>query len=157
MRRAIFAVVFLFFIPFASLPGDASSSPCSSSLFPPFIASGVKPNILIILDNSQSMDEDFYGNAVGSYALSSKSVQARQALQNLVTSFQNIANIGVMTFGLPGDVSKNYYVYNAMPFASNNPNSYCQSVYIGRSTGMRRLLHEPERHCLGSSLRCRMS
>jgi hypothetical protein len=32
----------------------------------------VKPNILIIVDNSNSMDEDFYGNAVGSYSPSSK-------------------------------------------------------------------------------------
>jgi len=28
----------------------------------------VKPNILIIVDNSNSMDEDFYGNAVGSFS-----------------------------------------------------------------------------------------
>jgi len=32
---------------------------------------GRKPNVLIILDNSNSMDEDFYGNAVGSYATGS--------------------------------------------------------------------------------------
>ena len=49
------------------------------------------------------MDEDFYGNAVGSYALSSKSVVARQALQNMVTELQSQANVGIMTFGLPSD------------------------------------------------------
>ncbi len=125
MRRAIFTVIFLFFLPLAFLPGDVSGAPCSNSFMPPFVASGVMPNILIILDNSQSMDEDFYGNAVGSYASVSKSVQARTALQSLVTSLQSIANVGVMSFELPGDTAKNWYVYNSMPFASNNPNSYC--------------------------------
>jgi type IV pilus assembly protein PilY1 len=71
------------------------------------------------------MDEDFYGNAVGSYSPASKTVVAKQALQSLVTDLQNKANVGVMTFNLPSDVSKSWYVHNAMPFASYNPNSYC--------------------------------
>ena len=71
------------------------------------------------------MDEDFYGNAVGSYALASKSVVARQALQNLVTELQNQANVGIMSFALPGDKVTYWYVHNAMPFASYNPASYC--------------------------------
>ena len=36
----------------------------------------------------------FYGNAVGSFASSSKSVIARQALQNLVAQIQDQANVG---------------------------------------------------------------
>ena len=126
MRRAIFIVIFLFFLPLAFLPGDVScTTPCGGSLVPPFIANGVKPNILIILDNSQSMDEDFYGNAVGSYSPASKTVVAKQALQSLVTTLQETANVGVMTFGLPSDVSKSYYIHNSFPFASYNSNSYC--------------------------------
>ena len=71
------------------------------------------------------MDEDFYGNAVGSFSSSSKSVVARQALQNLVAQIQDQANVGIMTFGLPSDTANNYYVHNAMPFASYNPNCIC--------------------------------
>ena len=37
-----------------------------------FIRGSVKPNVLIILDNSNSMDEDFFGNAVGSWSTGSK-------------------------------------------------------------------------------------
>ena len=105
MRRALVIVILFSFFPLAFMPGDVYGSACSNSLYPPFIASNVKPNILIILDNSQSMDEDFYGNAVGSYASASKSVVARQALQNMVTELQSQANVGIMTFGLPSDTS----------------------------------------------------
>lgn len=126
MRRVIFVAMFLFFFPLALLPGDVSGgSACSGSLDPPFIATGVKPNILIILDNSNSFDEDFYGNAVGSYATSGKSVVARQSLQTIVNDLQQKANVGIMTFSLPSDV-QSYNLHNSMPFASYNPNSYCK-------------------------------
>ena len=125
MRRATLNFILFSFFSLAFIPGDVHGSACSNSLYPPFIASNVKPNILIILDNSQSMDEDFYGNAVGSYGSTSKSVVARQALQNMVTELQNQANVGIMTFGLPSDTSNNWFVHNAMPFASYNPKSYC--------------------------------
>ncbi len=124
MRRAIFMVIVLSFFPLAFLPGDLSGGACSNSLSPPFIASGVKPNILIILDNSNSFDEDFYGNAVGSWSPASKSVVARAALQSVVTSLQDKADVGIMTFGLPSDTTQ-MQIHNAMPFASYNPNSYC--------------------------------
>ncbi len=48
---------------------------------PPFISNQAKPNVLIILDNSNSMDEDFYGGAVGSFSPASKSEMARSYLK----------------------------------------------------------------------------
>ena len=129
MKRATLIFILFSFFPLALLPGDVSgTSPCSNSLTPPFITSGVKPNILIILDNSQSFDEDFLGNAVGSYSPVSKSVVARQQLQTVVTNLEGKANVGIMTFSLPSDVGNNWYVHNAMPFASYNPNSYCPNA-----------------------------
>ncbi|MGA2936672.1 MAG: hypothetical protein ABSF52_06170 [Syntrophobacteraceae bacterium] len=125
MKRALAIFALFSFFPLAFLPGDVSGQPCSNSIVPPFIASGVLPNILIILDNSNSMDEDFYGNAVGSYSPVSKSVVARQALQNVVNNLQSTANVGVMTYTLPSNTSNNYFIHNAMPFASYDPNSYC--------------------------------
>jgi type IV pilus assembly protein PilY1 len=116
-------MIFSFF-SLAFLPGDVSGGSCSNSLSPPFIATGVKPNILIILDNSNSMDEDFYGNAVGSYSPASKTVVAKQALQKVVQDLQGKANVGIMTYSLPGDIVA-MQIHNAMPFASYNPNSYC--------------------------------
>lgn len=124
----LLVLVCLFQVPI--LPGEspgAGSSPCSNSLSPPFIAQGAKPNILIILDNSNSMDEDFYGNAVGSYDPTSKSAYAKQALQNLVTQLKDKANVGLMTYNLPSNIEK-AYLYNDYYFASYNPTkSYCEN------------------------------
>src|SRR5208337_2272375 len=61
----------------------------------------VTPNVLIILGNSNSSDEDFVGNAVGSYSPNSKSVSGRLALINLINTYSNVMNIGLMTFRLP--------------------------------------------------------
>jgi hypothetical protein len=74
------------------------------------------------------MDEDFYGNAVGSYSPASKTVVAKQALRNVVSALQDKANVGIMTYGLPGDVGK-MQIHNAMPFASFNPASYCPNPH----------------------------
>jgi hypothetical protein len=127
MKRALVIAMLFSFFALAFIPGDVSGGPCSNSLSPPFISSGVKPNILIVLDNSNSFDEDFYGNAVGSYSSASKSVIARLALQNLVTELQTKANVGIMTFTLPGDVTSSN-LHNSMPFASYDPASYCPNA-----------------------------
>jgi hypothetical protein len=59
-----------------------------------------KPNILIMLDNSNSMDEDFYGNAVGSFASTSKSVVGRKAIRNIIDQFKNKLRMGLMTYNI---------------------------------------------------------
>ncbi len=124
MKRAVVTVMLFSFFSLAFLPADVLGGACSNSLYPPFIQTGVIPNILIILDNSNSMDEDFYGNAAGSYSPASKTVVAKQALQNVVTDLQSKANVGIMTYSLPNDLVA-MQIHNAMPFASYNPNSYC--------------------------------
>ncbi len=81
------------------------------------------PNVLIILDNSQSMDEDFVGNVVCPWATGSRLVEAKRALQGIVNQYIGQMNIGLMTFNLPA-VSA-YYEHNSPYFVSYNPQSYC--------------------------------
>ena len=130
----------ILFSPIAFLLGRVwGAGPCSNSLIPPFISTGVKPNILIILDNSNSMDEDFYGNAVGSYLVLPtvgaiiQQVGDRQAGaskpgdrtpeqgdgRDYVISLANIWRGQQLRF------QSCSYIHNALPFASYNPNSYC--------------------------------
>lgn len=101
---------------------------------PPFVEVGMKPNVLIVLDNSNSMDEDFSGNGVGSYyyksnSVSSKSISARVAIQNILTTNKNSLRAGLMTFQL-GGVSY-YYIHNSPYFASYDPQSYCPNKDAG--------------------------
>ncbi len=91
---------------------------------PPFITQNVKPNIIIILDNSNSMDEDFYGNAVGSYASNSKSVVAKKALRNLISLYKDKLRVGLVTYRLSSDVRR-YNIHNSFYFVSYDPKSYC--------------------------------
>ena len=113
----VFLAVALFTI---SLPqSTANSASCS---VPPFIRAGTKPNVLIILDNSNSMDEDFYGEAVGSYSPDSKSVVAKNALKGIIDQYQEEMRVGLMTYRLPSGVSA-YNLQNSPYFASYGPRS----------------------------------
>jgi type IV pilus assembly protein PilY1 len=83
----------------------------------------VKPNVLIVLDNSNSMDEDFYGNAVGSYSTGSKSVEGKRVLNTLVNAYANSMRLGLMTYRLkPVYIA---YLLNSAYFVSYDPLSYC--------------------------------
>ncbi len=83
----------------------------------------VPPNVLIILDNSNSMDEDFYGNGVGSYAPGSKSVEGKRVLNRLVNTYVDAMRIGLMTYLLPSVTAG--YIANSALFVSYEPKSYC--------------------------------
>ncbi len=92
--------------------------------YPPFLLGNVKPNVLIILDNSNSMDEDFFGEAVGSYSPASKSVVAKKILRSLIDKYKDKLRVGLMTYRLPRRVEKDY-LHNSLYFTSYNPISYC--------------------------------
>ena len=86
-------------------------------------AVSAKPNVLLILDNSNSMDEDFLGNAVGSFSPNSKSVVGKKILIDLINAYVNSMRIGLMTYRLPS--SSKQYLHNSAYFPSYEPKSYC--------------------------------
>ena len=68
---------------------------------PPLVdisAAAGKPNILMVLDNSNSMDEAETGAAVGSDSLSSKSEIARNALKTMITTYGSASRMGLMAY-----------------------------------------------------------
>ncbi|HET6459359.1 MAG TPA: PilC/PilY family type IV pilus protein [Syntrophales bacterium] len=83
----------------------------------------LKPNVLIILDNSNSMDEDFVGNAICSWATGSRSVEGRRQLLNVVNANANNMRIGLMSFRLPA--ASKWYLHNGPYFVSYNSKSWC--------------------------------
>jgi len=86
------------------------------------------PNVLFILDNSNSMDEDFVGNCVCSWATGSRSVEGKRALISLINTYVNQMRIGLMTYELPA--SSKYQLHNMVYFASYEPKSYCPNPPI---------------------------
>jgi type IV pilus assembly protein PilY1 len=88
-------------------------------------ATRANPNVLIILDNSNSMDEDFYGNAVGSFSPASKTVVGKKALRNIIDQLKDKLRVGLMTYRLSGVSAQ--YLHNSQYFVSYDPKSYCPS------------------------------
>lgn len=108
-----------------------AASEATYSIIPPYLSAPIMPNVLIILDNSNSMDEDMDGNAIGSYNCTntsdpnscSRSVLARTTLANIINTYANKMNIGLMTYNLPS-VAKDQ-LHNNFYFASYDPHNYC--------------------------------
>jgi len=126
MRKvcSIFVIsILLLFIFYKDSPATAMRDYCA---IPPFVTlNPPKTNVLIIFDNSNSMDEDFYGNAVGSYSPASKSVVGKKALRDIVERFKDEFRMGLITYKVSG-VSA-YHIHNSPYFVSYEPKSYCPS------------------------------
>lgn len=78
--------------------GHALSAPLNLSQVPLFVTTGTKANVLLILGNSNAMDEDPTGLAVGSANSSSRSEIARTAARSLVSNYTGQINMGLMAY-----------------------------------------------------------
>jgi hypothetical protein len=112
----------LLLFSFAPAYGETAPGGGEEELF----SGAVKANVLIILDNSNSMDEDFSGNAVGSWDADSKAAAGKRVLNNLVGTYANIMRIGLMTHRLPSTVNR-WYIANTYYFVSYEPKSFCEN------------------------------
>lgn len=92
------------------------------SQVPLFLTSNAVPNVLVMYGNSNSMDEDATGQAVGSANSNSKSEIARAAIKNLVSSYQGKINLGLMAYA-QNNISLND-LYNGPYDPSYNPANY---------------------------------
>lgn len=92
---------------------------------PPLITNlgaGDKPNVLVVLDNSNSMDENEFGQAVGSNNASSKSEVARGAVKSLVSTFNGKIRMGLMAY--QQSAMTKYQLHNAFYDVSFDPANY---------------------------------
>ncbi len=85
----------------ACLPNAyAGGNNLNYTAIPPLISSsgGDVPNVLVVLDTSNSMDEAPDGHAVGSDNAGSKSEIARNAVKNIISSNQGRIRMGLMAY-----------------------------------------------------------
>jgi type IV pilus assembly protein PilY1 len=103
--------------------------PLSLSNTPLFTTSASKPNILVVLDNSNSMDEDATGAAVGSASADSKSEIARSVIRvQMIPSYLGSINLGLMAYEQQNVIKQ--YLHNSPYDASFNPTNY-DPTYTG--------------------------
>jgi hypothetical protein len=117
LSHALWGIAFgLFFLVLAAPAAADEESLFSAS-------ASIQPNVLLILDNSNSMDEDFLGNCVTSWATGSRSVEGKKALINVVNTYVDSMRLGLMSYRLP-QASK-YHLHNSLYFATYQQKAYC--------------------------------
>ena len=88
---------------------------------PLYLVSG-KANVLVVLDNSNSMDEDASGAAVGSNSPNSKSEVARGVVRTLTDNYKNRIHMGLMRYKQNNPSGS--YLHNSPYDASYDPATY---------------------------------
>src|SRR5574343_427646 len=97
-------------------------TPLALAQAPLFVLTSGKANVLLIMDNSNSMDEDASGAAVGSDNPNSKSEIARSLARSLGGTYANKINMGLMAYK-QGTNSK-YHLHNSPYDVSYDPANY---------------------------------
>ena len=96
---------------------------------PLFTTTSSRPNILVVVDNSNSMDEDATGAAVGGASSFSKSEIARGVIRDqLIPTYLGRINLGLMAYEQQNVIHR--YLHDAAYDASFNPSNY-DSTYSG--------------------------
>lgn len=122
-RKFVFAPISTLLLLFSLSSLLHAGGPTPPSGEEVLFSGSVKPNVLIILDNSNSMDEDIYGNGVGSWSVASKTFHGKRILGQLVNAYSGSMRLGLMTYQLPSVTAA--YIANGAYFVSYDPRSYC--------------------------------
>lgn len=107
---------------------EASASLLSFTNVPLFLVSNATPNIMIIYGNSNSMDEQADGQAVGSASIVSKSEISRTAVKVVINANLLRFNMGLSAYGQTGVLAQD--LSNSPYDISYNP-SYYNPIWIG--------------------------
>ncbi len=88
----------------------------------PLFLVNARSNVLVVLDNSNSMDENAAGAAVGSAAATSKSEIARGVVRLLTDKYQSRVNMGLMAYRTDSPAS--YQLHNSPYDVSYDPANF---------------------------------
>ncbi len=108
----------------------------SFATVPLFVTTPVLPNVLVIMDNSQSMDGTMAGKLIAGDDPSTRGNIGRAVIRNTITSFRTVFNWGLMTYTVTGAQLLNTYAYflGCIPSSINGePNDRCLNGVIGKS------------------------
>lgn len=98
------------------------------SQVPLFVTTTEKANVLLTLDNSNSMDEDATGQAVGSEDSNSKSEIARSVARSIASAYLNKINLGLMAY--KQNTPSSYALHNS-PYDVSYDSANYNSSYSG--------------------------
>lgn len=92
--------------PLAALPQTVNFAQA-----PLFLGTSVKPNVLVVYDNSQSMDGTMAGRLIAGDDPTTRGNIARQVLRDTITAYRNSFQWGLASFGLANRSLRTTYAY----------------------------------------------
>jgi type IV pilus assembly protein PilY1 len=120
-----------------------AAPPFTLAAYPLFLAPGIKPNVMVILDNSESMDATMAGKVINGNDPATRGNIARGILRGVLTSYRDAFNFGITSFRTGGPTLYNthaYYLGTATTMVYTND---CVDG-ISASNAGRRCLTNPE-------------
>lgn len=89
----------------------AQSQTLNFAQSPLFLGTTVKPNVLVVYDNSQSMDGTMAGRVIAGDDPSTRGNIARTVLRDTITAYRSAFNWGLASFGLVNPAVYTTYAY----------------------------------------------
>jgi type IV pilus assembly protein PilY1 len=88
-----------------------AAPPFTLAAYPLFLAPGIKPNVMVILDNSESMDATMAGKVINGNDPATRGNIARGILRGVLTSYRDAFNFGITSFRTGGPTLYNTHAY----------------------------------------------
>ena len=110
--------------------GSASAQALNFASTPLFLGSSVKPNVLVLYDNSQSMDGTMSGALIAGDDANTRGNIARSVLRSTITTYRNQFQWGLASFGLRNTGLYTTYAYY---FGSTAPVLFTNDCVAGLS------------------------
>ena len=140
---------FLSLALFSMVTYQSTAAPLALSSVPLFLTNNGKPNILMMMGNSNSMDESASGAGVGSTAITSKSEIARNAIKTLINSNAGMVNMGLLAY--QQNASSLYYLHDSQYDLSYDPANY-NSIFTGARSSNTKAFRVPNPTSAGNFL-----
>ncbi len=107
-----------------AMPLGAAAAPAFTfASYPLFLAPAIKPNVMVIFDNSESMDATMAGKVISGDDPTTRGNIARGVVRTLLQTYRDSFNWGLTTFETTGNTLYNthaYYVGNATTMVYTN-------------------------------------
>jgi len=144
-QRPLAAALLLAFSAGPLFSSMANSGQLALASVPLFLTSSVQPNVLVVYDNSQSMDATMAGKLIAGDNAATRSNIGRQVIRDTIANYRTTFNWGLMSYGMTTNPPTKYNTY-AYYLGSNSGMVFTDDCVSGISAtnGGRRCVANPQ-------------
>lgn len=144
-QRPIDAALLLAFSVGTFYCSTVSAGQLALATVPLFLTGSVQPNVLVIYDNSQSMDATMAGKLIAGDNAATRSNIGRQVIRDTISSYRSTFNWGLMSYGMSSNPPTKYNTY-AYYLGSDSSMVFTNDCVSGISAtnGGRRCIANPQ-------------